>query len=149
MKTWIKQGLVVLAAIFLLAFPRPVDARTHPASETTIQMTVELGSPENSFRFYPDIMRFKVGKQYKLTLNNPSPVKHYFTAKDFADVVWTRKVDVAGVEVKGKISELELKPQAVADWVFVPEKSGEYPLKCIVPGHEMAGMVGKLIVENS
>ena len=111
-------------------------------------MTVELGSPENRLKFYPDTLHFKVGKLYKLTLRNSSPIKHYFTSKDFADVVWTRKVDVAGVEVKGKVSELELKPEATADWVFVPQKAGEYALKCVVPGHEPAGMVGKLIVDD-
>lgn len=117
------------------------------ASQEAIPMKVELGSLENSFRFSPDTLHFKAGKLYRLTLSNPSPVKHYFTAKDFADVVWTRKVDVAGVEVKGKVSELELKPEARADWVFVPQKSGEYDLQCSVPGHAMAGMVGKLIVD--
>ncbi|MEL7083715.1 MAG: plastocyanin/azurin family copper-binding protein [Cyanobacteria bacterium P01_A01_bin.3] len=149
MNRWIKHSLVVLMTLCLLAVSRPADARTTHASQDTIQMSVELGSPENGFHFYPDTMQFKVGKQYKLTLSNPSPVKHYFTAKDFADVVWTRKVDVAGVEVKGKVSELELKPEAEADWVFVPQRAGEYSLKCIVPGHELAGMVGKLIVEDT
>ncbi|MGK7911109.1 MAG: plastocyanin/azurin family copper-binding protein [Synechococcus sp.] len=149
MHRWITRSLIVLITLCLLAFPSHVAARTTHTSQETIHISVELGSPENRFHFYPDTMPFKVGKQYKLTLSNPSPVKHYFTAKDFADVVWTRKVDVAGVEVKGKVSELELKPGAEADWVFVPERAGEYSLKCIVPGHELAGMVGKLIVEDA
>ena len=147
MKTWIKLCVIAVALLGLLVPSTPVLAK-HSARQEAIPMTVELGSPENRLKFYPDTLQFKVGKLYKLTLTNSSPLKHYFTAKDFADVVWTRKVDVAGVEVKGKVSELELKPEATADWVFIPEKAGEYDLKCAVPGHEPAGMVGKLIVND-
>ena len=133
--------------VLLLIFPSPVWASK--SAQSPIQISIELGSMENSLHFFPDTLRFKTGKLYRLTLSNPSPVKHYFTAKDFADTVWTRKVDVAGVEVKGTIRELELKPDAEADWLFIPEKAGEYELKCTVIGHEMAGMSGTLIVSES
>ncbi len=57
--------------------------------------------------------------KYKLILDNPSPTKHYFTAKDFADASWTQKVEAGKVEIKGAIHELELKPNAQAEWVIV------------------------------
>lgn len=79
-------------------------------------------------------------------LDNPSPEKHYFTAKDFADGLWTQKVQAGDVEVKGAIHELELKPGAIAEWVFVPERPGTYELHCAIAGHTEAGMVGQLEV---
>ena len=79
--------------------------------------------------------------------DNPSPMKHYFTAKDFADASWTRKVQAGKVEVKGAIHELELKPEAVAEWVLTPMKPGKYELYCSIKGHKEAGMVGEIVVK--
>jgi uncharacterized cupredoxin-like copper-binding protein len=79
-------------------------------------------------------------------LTNPSPQKHYFTSKDFADAIWTQKVEAGNVEIKGVIHELELKPGAKAEWVFVPLKSGTYNLRCTIPGHTEAGMTGKITI---
>jgi uncharacterized cupredoxin-like copper-binding protein len=114
------------------------------ASAPTAPRTVHLGTADGSLRFEPDQMQFVAGQRYKLVLDNPSPEKHYFTAKDFADGIWTQKVQAAGVEVKGAIHELELKPGAIAEWVFVPERPGLYELHCAIAGHAEAGMVGQL-----
>ncbi len=88
------------------------------------------------------------GNRYTLHLKNPSQLKHYFTAKDFADGIWTQKVQAGIVEIKGAIRELELKPGAEAEWVFVPLKSGKYGLRCTIPGHTEAGMTGKITIRN-
>lgn len=68
--------------------------------------------------------------------------KHYFTARDFADSIWSQKVDAGQVEVKGSTYELELKPGAQANWVFIPMKPGTYSLRCVTPGHADVGMTG-------
>ncbi|NJP12300.1 MAG: biphenyl 2,3-dioxygenase [Leptolyngbyaceae cyanobacterium RU_5_1] len=111
-----------------------------------IEVKVSLGNGANELKFFPNDVEFSAGKRYKLVLNNPSASKHYFTAKDFADNIWSQKVEAGNVEVKGAIHELELKPAAQAEWVFVPIKPGTYELHCSVPGHSEAGMVGKLTV---
>ncbi len=107
---------------------------------------MSLGSAANELKFFPNQLEFVAGKRYKLVLDNPSPQKHYFTAKDFADAIWTQKVEAGKVEIKGAIHELELKPGAVAEWVFVPEKPGTYSLRCPIPGHTEAGMTGTIKV---
>ncbi len=107
-------------------------------------LTIHLGTADGSLRFEPNQVQFVAGQRYRLVLDNPSPEKHYFTAKDFADGIWTQKVQAAGVEVKGAIHELELKPGAIAEWVFVPERPGLYELHCAIAGHAAAGMVGQL-----
>jgi uncharacterized cupredoxin-like copper-binding protein len=93
-------------------------------------------------------LEFVAGKPYKLLLDNPSSQKHYFTAKDFADVSWTQKVEAGKVEIKGAIHELELKPGASAEWVLIPLKPGTYTLRCPIPGHTEAGMIGTITISN-
>ncbi len=148
---WAGGLLVVvcfLAAGFLsreTALAAPFS-RTDPAKQPAIEVKVSLGTETGELKFVPDQLKFTAGKRYKLLLSNPSSVKHYFTAKDFADNIWSQKVDAGNVEIKGAIHELELRPGTQADWVFVPMKSGTYELHCSVPGHAAAGMVGSLVI---
>ncbi|MBE9054005.1 cupredoxin domain-containing protein [Nostocales cyanobacterium LEGE 11386] len=113
-----------------------------PATEVTIS----LGNSANELKFEPDHLEFVPGKRYLLRLTNPSQLKHYFTAKDFADGIWTQKVEAGKVEIKGAIHELELKPGAEAEWVFIPMKPGNYDLHCSIPGHTEAGMNGEIAI---
>lgn len=119
-----------------------------PTQQMPIEVRVAMGNEVGELKFVPDTFEFQAGKRYTLILNNPSPEKHYFTAKDFADAIWSQKVEAAGVEVKGAIHELELKPGAEAEWVFVPLKPGTYGLRCTIPGHAEAGMVGTITVSS-
>jgi uncharacterized cupredoxin-like copper-binding protein len=112
----------------------------------TAEIQVHLGTADNQLKFVPDRLEFEAGRRYKLVLDNPSAQKHYFTAKDFADGSWTQKVDAGNVEIKGAIHELELRPGAIAEWTIVPLKPGTYRLRCVIPGHTEAGMVGELTV---
>lgn len=119
------------------------------ATVVATDVNVALGNEAGELKFIPNQFEFVVGQKYKLVLSNPSSSKHYFTAKDFADVSWTQKVEAGKVEVKGAIHELELKPGAIAEWVFVPMKPGTYKLHCSVPGHQAAGMVGDIVLKAS
>ncbi len=121
-------------------------AAVAPSQQSIETLQVHMGNKSGALVFEPDQLTFEAGKRYKLLLDNPSPIKHYFTAKDFADVIWTQKVEAGNVEVKGAIHELELKPGAEAEWVFVPQKPGTYELHCSIAGHAEAGMVGELTV---
>ncbi len=116
------------------------------AKQPVIALNVSLGTPEGELKFVPNQFAFKSGQRYKLTLTNPSPMKHYFTAKDFADGIWSQKVDAGNVEIKGAIHELEIRPGGSADWVFVPIKTGNYELHCSIAGHTEAGMTGKITI---
>ncbi len=119
------------------------------AKQPLIPVEMKLGNEAGALRFFPDTLTFEAGKRYQLHLVNSSPSKHYFTAKDFADGIWSQKVDTGGVEVKGAIHEIEVRAGAYADWVFVPVRSGSYGLRCVVPGHTEAGMVGTLTIQGS
>lgn len=117
------------------------------ARQAAIEIRVHLGNTANELKFFPATIDFTPGKRYKLVLDNPSTTKHYFTAKDFADGIWSQKVEAGNVEVKGAIHELELKPGAIAEWFFIPLKAGTYELHCSIPGHTEAGMVGTLGIQ--
>jgi len=114
--------------------------------QPVIEVKVSLGNTANELKFEPNHLEFISGKRYNLKLHNPSSQKHYFTAKDFADGIWTQKVEAGKVEIKGNIHELELKPGAEAEWVFVPIKSGKYTLRCTIAGHTEAGMKGEIVI---
>ncbi len=149
---WLGLGLLVGLSLCAtpLAIAAPLTGKPNLglASQPLIPVEVSLGTAENELRFVPADFKFEAGKRYKLTLTNPSAQKHYFTAKDFADSIWSQKVDAGNVEIKGAIRELELKPNAIAQWVFVPIKSGTFELRCTIPGHAEAGMKGKLVINS-
>jgi len=117
------------------------------ASQTPTEVKVSLGNTAGELKFFPNHLELETGKPYKLLLDNPSPSKHYFTAKDFADASWTRKVQAGKVEVKGAIHELELKPTAEAEWVLTPMKPGTYEFHCSIAGHTEAGMTGEITID--
>ncbi len=121
-------------------------AATNLAKQPAVDVYVALGNEADALKFFPANLQFESGRRYNLHLSNPSSQKHYFTAKDFADGIWSQKVDAGNVEIKGAIHELELRANTEADWVFVPLRSGTYSLRCTVPGHAEAGMVGTIEV---
>ena len=133
--------ILFLTVIFFCNFISPVKANT----DFEI-INVSLGNEQGQLIFTPNQLKFSAGKKYKLVLDNPSPEKHYFTAKDFANASWTQKVQAGKVEVKGAINELELKPEGLAEWVFIPEKQGVYELYCSIKGHKEAGMKGTITI---
>lgn len=151
LKTILRLGIVLsLSICFSLFFiPRAIAAPTIDLTkQPTQEITVNLGNSANELKFFPNQLEFLAGHRYKLILKNPSLLKHYFTAKDFADASWTQKVEAGKVEIKGAIRELELKPGAEAEWVLIPIKSGKYSLRCTIPGHTEAGMTGQIIISD-
>ncbi|NES84722.1 MAG: biphenyl 2,3-dioxygenase [Moorea sp. SIO2B7] len=137
-------GLIFGCTVLLTPTVKAVPITKQPA----IEVKVSLGNSAGELKFVPNHLQFVAGQKYKLFLDNPSPVKHYFTSKDFADASWTQKVEANNVEVKGAIHELELKPGAEAEWVIFPMKSGTYELHCSISGHSAAGMIGEIVVSD-
>lgn len=141
--------LLVAYSVFacpLVAIALPVTSASL-VNQPAIEVKVSLSNATNELKFEPDRFTFETGKRYKLMLSNPSAMKHYFTSKDFADAIWTQKVDAGHVEIKGNIRELELRPQAMAEWFFVAMKPGNYTLRCTIAGHSEAGMKGTIVIQ--
>ncbi|MBF2078301.1 MAG: biphenyl 2,3-dioxygenase [Synechococcales cyanobacterium T60_A2020_003] len=147
LQAWIRvfSRVVVLVLIVGLSLVWGWDGAI-AATRAPQSVSVHLGTPSGELKFVPDHLQFQVGQRYVLKLDNPSPEKHYFTAKNFADTIWTQKVEAGNVEIKGAIRDLELRPSTTAEWYFVPQKAGEYELHCSIPGHAEAGMRGTISV---
>ncbi|MBS3028254.1 MAG: cupredoxin domain-containing protein [Dolichospermum sp. DET50] len=138
---------LLISLVIMGAFPATAENLSNNLlKQPPIEITVSLGNAANELKFEPNHLEFISGKRYNLKFNNPSSQKHYFTAKDFADAIWTQKVEAGNVEIKGNIHELELKPGAEAEWVFVPLKPGKYALGCTIAGHTEAGMKGEIVI---
>lgn len=139
---------LLMSIVIMGTSPATAENLSHNLlKQPVIEITVSLGNTANELKFEPNYLELIPGKRYNLKLNNPSSQKHYFTAKDFADGIWTQKVEAGKVEIKGNIHELELKPGAEAEWVFVPIKSGKYALRCTIAGHTEAGMKGEIVIQ--
>ncbi|BAY74774.1 hypothetical protein NIES25_11880 [Nostoc linckia NIES-25] len=148
-----RRNSVILTLLLCLNFINATPAAAANLSNDLLkqpatEIKVSLGNAANELKFEPNHLELQAGKRYNLRLTNPSQLKHYFTAKDFADGIWTQKVEAGKVEIKGAIHELELKPGAEAEWVFVPLKSGTYSLRCPIAGHTEAGMIGEIVISN-
>ncbi len=146
--------LIGILCSFLTGWEPGAWAAGDLSQQPPVELRVRLGDEKGSRRFFPEKIELETGKLYRLILVNPSPEKHYFSSDAFAQAVFTRKVQLNGpdgnaaAEVKGSIREIEVYPKASAEWWFVPIKTGRFTdLKCTVPGHPEAGMIGQIIIK--
>ncbi len=117
------------------------------------------GKTGNSHFFEPNILYLKTGKLYKLKLINQSDSKHYFSSSKFSKSIFTRKIQVMTKsrkvgEIKGRIDEVEIYPNHMLEWWFVPLKTGKFnDLHCPIVDkktkmpHSQMGMTGSIIIE--
>lgn len=142
---WCLMALLCLSISFL-GMVTPAKADIPAISQAAIEVKVNLGNSANELKFVPNQLEFIAGNRYNLVLTNPSPQKHYFTSKDFADAIWTQAVETDKIEVKGAIHEVELQPGGELEWIFIPIKPGKYELHCSILGHTEAGMTGEMSI---
>ncbi len=119
-----------------------------------VEIYVNLGNEKGEIKFFPNKLLLETGKLYKLIIKNNSPQKHYFSSDKFSQSVFTRKVQISTssgkpvAEIKGLVREIEVYPGRTAEWWFVPLKTGKFDdLRCTIPGHAEAGMVGVIEIK--
>ena len=136
---------VVLA--FVLVSATIVTAAGDLSRQAPVELRVILGAKDAEYALSPKTWNLQTGKLYKVTFVNQGKLKHEWVAAEFTLTVWTRKVQVGGVEVKGVISEIEVGPGAQAEWYFVPIRTGTFEMACELEGHRENGMFGKIVVK--
>ena len=138
-----------------------VKAKVYMVGSTSaIEVEINLKGITGKVHFYePSTLKFETGKLYKLKLINLSDSKHYFTSEKFSNAIFTRKIQINKnnekiAEVKGIIKEIEVFPNNIVEWWFVPIKTGEFKdLFCKIEDkktgqtHEQMGMRGTIIIE--
>jgi uncharacterized cupredoxin-like copper-binding protein len=150
------KTLTIFGRILLLfqLLPTLAFAEGDMTAQDPIEVTVNLGNENNKLRFFPSTLEFETGKLYKLVIKNPSKQKHYFSAEGLSRSVFTRKVQIVDAsndtlaEVKGVVNEIEVYPNGIAEWWFVPVKTLKgSPLHCSIKGHTEAGMTGTITIK--
>lgn len=126
-----------------------------------ISISVQFGTEMGDMVITPNTLVFERGKHYRLVIENPSDITHYFTPLRFGEIVKTRRVQVTGGEVQGskryggrfwhladpyRLREIEIMPGGSAEWLFEPLQAGTFDFQCGVPAHTNAGMVGNVVV---
>jgi plastocyanin len=97
------------------------------AANTSADMTVVM---KDTMEFEPETITLTPGERITVDLRNDGNIKHNFSIDE---------IDV----------DQSLDASKAADITFTaPAEAGEYRIYCNVPGHEQAGMVGTLIVED-
>ena len=155
-----KVSLLGLYVIFLLFTFKKSFSKGDLVRQKAIEVEINLKGEIGKFHFFePSTLKFETGKLYKLKLINLSDSKHYFTSEKFSNSIFTRKIQVNKnnkkiAEIKGIIKEVEVFPDNIVEWWFVPIKTGEFnDLLCNVKDkktkktHEEMGMRGKIIIE--
>lgn len=147
-----RSAAVIVGMIGCLA--GTVHAFGDMTAQEPVEVKVQMGDDQDSFRFVPEKLKFETGKLYKLVLENRSHNKHYFSSDGFARAVYTRKVQIRDAqqtsiaEVKGVVREIEVYPGQQVEWWLVPVKAGSFDdLKCTISGHAEQGMVGRISIE--
>ena len=85
---------------------------------------------KDTMQFEPETITLAPGEEITINLENRGNIKHNFSI-DAADV------------------DQDLDPARSAYVTFrAPSEPGEYEIYCSIPGHEDAGMVGTLVVEE-
>ena len=155
-----KVSLLFVSVIFLVLTLKNSFSKGDLTRQKAIEVEVKLKGETGKVHFFePSTLKFETGKLYKLKLLNLSDSKHYFTSEKFSNSIFTRKIQINKnnskiAEVKGIIKEVEVFPDNIVEWWFIPLKTGEFDdLFCKIKDkitkktHEEMGMRGKIIIE--
>jgi|SRR5262245_52863870 hypothetical protein len=137
------QYLIFAAAIALPGF---ASAEGYLAQKPEKLPDLVLGLGETGYGVSQKDYALVTGKAYRLKLKSTGQKECAWTAPEFANYVWLRKVEVNNVEIKAShVYEIEMEREGEAEIFFVPIRPGEYPWGC--RGLEGKGMAGKFVVK--
>ena len=142
----------IIAPFLALAGPQTFAAGDM-SRDNPQKVVLEMGTKDGHMYFKPSHLEFETGKAYKIVLKNVDSIKHEVEASEFAEKVFTRKVEVKKdgkllAEVKGSIREIEVGPNAEVEWFVVPVQTGEnMDMICALKGHKEAGMFGTVTIK--
>jgi hypothetical protein len=135
--------LIVVAAI---SVPTLASAEGYLALKPEKLPDLEIGLGETGYGVSQKDYALTTGKAYRLKLKSTGQKECAWTAPEFANFVWLRKVEVSNVEIKAShVYEIEMEREGEAELFFVPIRPGEYAWGC--RGLEGKGLAGKFIVK--
>lgn len=112
--------------------------------DTAAAVTVRL----SSYEFAPDVVLFRAGRPYALTLVNDSGSAHTFRAPEFFRSIAVRSLTGRdGGAPRGTLETIALEPGEARRLDFVPVRPGTYRVECDRPLHAVFGMTATLRIE--
>jgi uncharacterized cupredoxin-like copper-binding protein len=135
-----KKMVLAISVLFLSAC---ASSNAVPATEITVDM--------NEFLFAPAEITVPVGVPVVLTLTNSGAQEHDFVVAEIAVEDVSAEGDTTGAHHgHGEETEYDLHivtaPGGTSTLNFTATEPGTYKIICTIQGHEVAGMVGELIV---
>lgn len=122
------------------------QAQGYLAQRTEKLPVLELGLGNAGFGVSQKDYNLQTGKGYVLKLKSTGAKECAWSAPDFSNFIWLRKVEVNKVEIKAShVYEIEMEREGEAELFFVPIRPGEYAWSC--KGLEDKGMAGRFIVK--
>ncbi len=159
-KNIVRKYKYVILLLILISSHISAEKLGDLTKQSPITKSVSLeGKVGINHYFKPNVLKFNTGKLYKLEIINNSDSKHYFSSNEFSKSIFTRKIQVLKegkkiAEIKGNITEVEVFPNNVIEWWFVPVKTGIFDdLKCKIKDkvskktHSKMGMVGTIVID--
>lgn len=126
-RVWLTALAVAWATVLVAACGDEATSGSGADATTSADMSVVM---KDTMQFDPETITLAPGEQISINLENRGNIKHNFSI-DEADV--DQSLDAA------KSSVITFS---------APSEPGEYRIYCSIPGHEDAGMVGTLVVED-
>lgn len=119
MRTRIFPWLISLVFLALLAAC---------GGQTPAQPSLEVTLHAQDIKFNPTTIQARVGQPVRLIYVNEGKIDHAFA-------------------LPGLVDEQKIRPGQTIEFTFTPKRAGQFKYVCAIPGHELAGMVGTLVVE--
>jgi len=140
-----KVSLIALPFAALL-MAGPAQAEGYLAQKAEELPVLEIGLGEAGYGVSQKDYNLVTGKGYALTLKSTGAKECAWSAPEFANYIWVRKIEVNKVEIKAShVYEIEMEREGEAELYFVPIRPGEYEWAC--EGMEEQGMAGRFIVK--
>jgi uncharacterized cupredoxin-like copper-binding protein len=122
------------------------QAQGYLAQRTERLPVLELGLGNAGFGVSQKDYNLQTGKGYVLKIKSTGAKECAWSAPDFSNFIWLRKVEVNKVEIKAShVYEIEMEREGEAELFFVPIRPGEYAWSC--KGLAEKGMAGRFIVK--
>ena len=124
------------------------DHHADEHDEGLLEITI-VANDDRILRFEPDVITVVVGQRVRLTYVNDGRAEHDMEITDLpaSDVVreGDHNEEPLGHHEYGVVAAHALAGTTVVV-LFTPTEVGEYEFHCTVAGHQLAGMVGNLVV---
>ena len=122
------------------------EAAGRPGESSEVSRTIEV-TMDDTMRFAPDQLKFKVGETVRFAVSNAGNIRHEMVIgsvdelQEHADMMRTNPA-----MQHAEANMITMAPGEQGDLVWQFDKPGTFDFACLVPGHLEAGMTGKIEV---